>query len=224
MFWTDLGVYRNLPLSSSFPPDLHGFVLALLVVSLSPWLVRAAPIVEFSGDDSSESFQDNQLSTNWESLAEWLHSEVLKLRDQQFRDVFNLTINNSYLSLYTIKLPQITVADGCLSSAFKTENCLRTIATGLQEYLQYMDYVKDSYTSGKDEIEKVCDTIQNLSADVFQRVKNPQSVTKLEMNTKDILSHSSDSEWGRAVNVHVILREFTNFMEKTYIAIRHINE
>lgn len=41
---------------------------------------------------------------------------------------------------------------------------------GLQEYLQYMDYVKDSYTSGKDEIEKVCDTIQNLSADVFQRV------------------------------------------------------
>lgn len=41
---------------------------------------------------------------------------------------------------------------------------------GLQEYLEYMDYVKDSYTSGKDDVEKVRHTIQNLSADVFQRV------------------------------------------------------
>ncbi|XP_041104919.1 interleukin-6 [Polyodon spathula] len=203
---------------------LHGFVLALLVVSLSASLVRAAPIVEFSGDDYSGSSRVIPLSTNWESLAEWLHSEVLKLRDQQFHDVFNLPVNNSSFSLYTIKLPQITVADGCLSSAFKKENCLRTIATGLQEYLEYMNYVKDSYTSGKDEVEKVSDTIQNLSADVFQRMKNPPSVTKLEINTKDILSHNSDSEWGQAVNAHLILREFTSFMEKTYLAIRNINE
>ncbi|MGH0174427.1 UNVERIFIED_CONTAM: hypothetical protein FKN15_003732 [Acipenser sinensis] len=203
---------------------LHGFVLALLVVSLSALLVRAAPIVEFSGDDSSGSSRTIPLSTNWESLTEWLHSEVLKLRDQQFRDVFNLPINNSSFSLYTIKLPQITVADGCLSFEFKKEHCLRTIAMGLQEYLEYMDYVKDSYTSGKDDVEKVRHTIQNLSADVFQRMKNPKSVTKVEINTKDILSHSSDSEWGQAVNVHLILREFTNFMEKTYLAIRNINE
>ncbi|NXU53189.1 IL6 protein, partial [Turnix velox] len=129
-----------------------------------------------------------------------------------------------------LNLPRLTEEDGCMlevtfspSSPFQ-EKCLRKISSGLYRFLTYLEYVRDTFTSEKQSLKTMCYSTEHLARTLRQMVSNPNEVEIPDQATRELLRANlkSDKSWIEKITVHLILRDFTSFMERTVRAIRYL--
>ncbi|XP_074006874.1 LOW QUALITY PROTEIN: interleukin-6 [Numenius arquata] len=123
-----------------------------------------------------------------------------------------------------LNLPKVTEEDGCLLTGFDEDKCLRKISSGLYAFQTYLEYVQDTFTSEKQNVESLCYGTEHLARTIRQMVINPDEVIIPDSATQESLRAKlkSDKTWIEKITTHLILRDFTSFMEKTVRAVRYV--
>ncbi|NXG65062.1 IL6 protein, partial [Hemiprocne comata] len=124
-----------------------------------------------------------------------------------------------------LNLPKVTEEDGdFLTSLSFQDKCLRKISSGLYTFMTYLEYIQETFTSEKQNIESLCYSTEHLAQTVRQMVINPEEVTIPDSATQESLRAKlkSDKTWIEKITTHLILRDFTSFMEKTVRAVRYL--
>ncbi|KFU85169.1 Interleukin-6, partial [Chaetura pelagica] len=124
-----------------------------------------------------------------------------------------------------LNLPKVTEDDGdFLTSLSFQDKCLRKISSGLYTFMTYLEYIQETFTSEKQNIESLCYSTEHLARTVRQMVINPEDVTIPDSATQESLRAKlkSDKTWIEKITTHLILRDFTSFMEKTVRAVRYL--
>ncbi|KFV82123.1 Interleukin-6, partial [Struthio camelus australis] len=127
-----------------------------------------------------------------------------------------------------LNLPKVTEEDGCLLSGFDEarahEKCLRKISSGLFAFQTYLEYVQETFTSERQKVESLCYSTKHLATTLRQMVINPDDVIIPDSATQKslLVKLKSDKTWIEKITTHLILRDFTSFMEKTVRAVRYL--
>ncbi|KFP48390.1 Interleukin-6, partial [Cathartes aura] len=127
-----------------------------------------------------------------------------------------------------LNLPRVTEEDGSVHD-FLTflsfqDKCLRKISSGLYTFQTYLEYIQETFTSEKQNVESLCYSTEHLAHTIRQMVINPDEVIIPDSATQESLRAKlkSDKSWIEKITTHLILRDFTSFMEKTVRAIRYL--
>ncbi|KFR06334.1 Interleukin-6, partial [Opisthocomus hoazin] len=104
------------------------------------------------------------------------------------------------------------------------DKCLKKISSGLYAFQTYLEYVRDTFTSEKQNVESLCYATEHLARTLRQMVINPDEVVIPDSATQESLRAKlrSDKAWIEKITTHLILRGFTSFMEKTVRAVRYL--
>ncbi|KFP15842.1 Interleukin-6, partial [Egretta garzetta] len=104
------------------------------------------------------------------------------------------------------------------------DKCLRKISSGLYTFQTYLEYVQETFTSEKQSIKSLCYSTEHLARTIRQMVINPNEVIIPDSATQESLRAKlkSDKTWIEKITIHLILRDFTSFMEKTVRAVRYL--
>ncbi|KFO10008.1 Interleukin-6, partial [Balearica regulorum gibbericeps] len=127
-----------------------------------------------------------------------------------------------------LNLPKLTEEDGCLLAGFNSlsflDKCLKKISSGLYTFQPYLKYVQETFTSEKQNVELLCRSTERLAHNIRQMVINPDEVIIPDSATQESLRAKlkSDKTWIEKITTHLILRDYTSFMEKTVRAIRYL--
>ncbi|NWX12655.1 IL6 protein, partial [Aegotheles bennettii] len=124
-----------------------------------------------------------------------------------------------------LNLPKVTEEDGdFLTFLSFQDKCLRKISSGLYTFTTYLEYIKETFTSEKQNLESLCYTTEHLAHTIRQMVLNPKEVIIPDSTTRESLRTKlkSNKNWIEKITTHLILRDFTSFMEKTVRAIRYL--
>uniref|UniRef100_A0A8C3L8B6 Interleukin-6 n=1 Tax=Chrysolophus pictus TaxID=9089 RepID=A0A8C3L8B6_CHRPC len=123
-----------------------------------------------------------------------------------------------------LNLPKVTEEDGCLLAGFDEEKCLRKLSSGLFAFQTYLEFIQETFASEKQNVESLCHGTKHLAATIRQMVINPDEVVIPDSATqKSLLTKlKSDKAWIEKITTHLILRDFTSFMEKTVRAVRYL--
>ncbi|XP_003207178.2 interleukin-6, partial [Meleagris gallopavo] len=123
-----------------------------------------------------------------------------------------------------LNLPKVTEEDGCLLAGFDEEKCLRKLSSGLFAFQTYLEFIQETFASEKQNVESLCYGTKHLAATIRQMVINPDEVVIPDSATqKSLLAKlKSDKAWIEKITTHLILRDFTSFMEKTVRAVRYL--
>ncbi|NXX88733.1 IL6 protein, partial [Centropus bengalensis] len=125
-----------------------------------------------------------------------------------------------------LNLPRVTEEDGCdfLTLFSFQDKCLKKIAGGLYSFQTYLEYIQETFTSEKQNIESLCYSTEHLARTIRQMVINPNEVIIPDPATQESLRAKlkSNKTWIEKITIHLILRDFTSFMEKTVRAIRYL--
>ncbi|NWW96227.1 IL6 protein, partial [Rhynochetos jubatus] len=138
----------------------------------------------------------------------------------QMCDKFTVCENSmEMLVRNNLNLPKVTEEDGCL-----LDKCLRKISSGLYMFQTYLAYVQETFSSEKQNIESLCYSTGHLARTLRQMVRNPNEVVIPDSAAQKSLRAKlrSDKTWIEKITTHLILRDFTSFMEKTVRAIRYL--
>ncbi|XP_032894266.1 interleukin-6-like [Amblyraja radiata] len=156
-------------------------------------------------------------------LALQIRSTAAALRDTQLCEFFSFCDGDQgSLLTYDFNLPQIRAQDRCTMISFHKETCLRAIATGLQKYHPFLVSAETSIVSSNDQMIWVRSSSWRLSELLMHQLNVEFGISgvgqsELEDSVSDLVSKT---DWNRQVNVHVTLRDFTRFMEKSSRALR----
>ncbi|XP_064023017.1 interleukin-6 [Pogoniulus pusillus] len=123
-----------------------------------------------------------------------------------------------------LNLPKVTEEDGCLLNGFDEDKCLRKISSGLYTFQTYLEYIKETFASEKQNVESLCYSTEHLAHTIRLMVINPDEVMIPDPATREILRAKlrSSKSWIEKITTHLILRDFTSFMEKTVRAVRYL--
>ncbi|NWU96145.1 IL6 protein, partial [Upupa epops] len=127
-----------------------------------------------------------------------------------------------------LNLPRVTEEDGSVSDllAFFSfqDKCLKKISSGLYTFQTYLEYVQETFTSEKQNVAWLHYSTQHLASTVRHLVINPDEVIIPDSATQESLRTKlkSNKTWIEKITIHLILRDFTSFMEKTVRAIRYL--
>ncbi|KAF1495322.1 Interleukin-6, partial [Megadyptes antipodes antipodes] len=124
-----------------------------------------------------------------------------------------------------LNLPKVTEEDGDLLTFLSFQDkCLRKLSSGLYTFQTYLQYVQETFTSEKQNVESLCYSTEHLARTIRQMVINPDEVIIPDSATQESLRAKlkSDKTWIEKITTHLILRDFTSFMEKTVRAIRYL--
>ncbi|OPJ81924.1 interleukin-6 [Patagioenas fasciata monilis] len=123
-----------------------------------------------------------------------------------------------------LNLPKVTEEDGCLFAGFDEDKCLRKISSGLYTFQTYLEYVKETFISEKQSVDLLCYSTEHLARTIRQMVINPDEVIIPDPATQESLRAKlkSNKNWIEKITTHLILRDFTSFMEKTVRAVRYL--
>ncbi|XP_074939119.1 LOW QUALITY PROTEIN: interleukin-6 [Phalacrocorax aristotelis] len=123
-----------------------------------------------------------------------------------------------------LNLPKVTEQDGCLLAGFDEDKCLRKISSGLYTFETYLKYVQETFTSEKQNVKSLCSGTEHLAHTIRQMVINPSEVIIPDSATQESLHAKlkSNKTWIEKITTHLILRDFTSFMEKTVRAVRYL--
>ncbi|XP_041040760.1 interleukin-6-like isoform X2 [Carcharodon carcharias] len=156
-------------------------------------------------------------------LALEIQNTAAGLRNTQLCEYFSFCAGDwSSLLSYNFDLPQIRAQDRCLKMDFHRETCLKAIGSGLQKYQPFLLLVETSIASSNNQVTWMRSSTQRLAELVMNQINAEFGSTdldesELEASASDL---ESSTDWNRQVKVHVILRDFTRFIEKTARAIR----
>nr|XP_023673422.1 interleukin-6 [Paramormyrops kingsleyae] len=196
------------------------FTFALL--PLAVLIAHGAPCVSHL-EDASDTSGDGSLdptSRNLEHLSAVLVCLIGSLRDEHFAKNWPQESMSSYKD-HKITMPYLNVEDGCFSLKFNKKRCLSGIASKLQLYRPYLDFVKieNPGSSKVDDVISRTDTLTRSIKDKLPKVEESDSSSQGALPTLP----SDKTEWERKITVHVILRELGVFMAETHRAVRFIN-
>ncbi|NXA35110.1 IL6 protein, partial [Eudromia elegans] len=130
-----------------------------------------------------------------------------------------------------LNLPRVTEEDGCLLAGFNeararppNDKCLRKLSSGLFAFHTYLEYVRETFASERQQVESLCYSTKHLASTLRQMVVDPDEVVVLDSASKKSLlaKLKSDKTWIEKITTHLILRDFTSFMEKTVRAVRYL--
>ncbi|NXN45114.1 IL6 protein, partial [Rhinoptilus africanus] len=124
-----------------------------------------------------------------------------------------------------LNLPKVTEDDGdFLAFLSFQDKCLKKISSGLYAFRTYLEYVRETFTSEKGNVESLCYSTEHLARTIRQMVINPNEVIIPDSATRELLRAKlkSDKSWIEKITIHLILRDFTSFMEKTVRAVRYL--
>ncbi|XP_031445950.1 interleukin-6 [Phasianus colchicus] len=104
------------------------------------------------------------------------------------------------------------------------EKCLRKLSSGLFAFQTYLEFIQETFASEKQNVESLCYGTKHLATTIRQMVINPDEVVIPDSATqKSLLAKlKSDKAWIEKITTHLILRDFTSFMEKTVRAVRYL--
>ncbi|KFQ33504.1 Interleukin-6, partial [Merops nubicus] len=125
-----------------------------------------------------------------------------------------------------LNLPKVTEEDGSDFLTFFSfqDKCLKKISSGLYTFQTYLEYVQETFTSEKQKVESLCYSTEHLAHTIRQMVINPDEVIIPDSATQESLRAKlkSNKTWIEKITTHLILRDFTSFMEKTVRAVRYL--
>ncbi|KFV75380.1 Interleukin-6, partial [Dryobates pubescens] len=131
-----------------------------------------------------------------------------------------------------LNLPKVTEEDGCIVELYLTlspfslfqDKCLRKISSGLYTFQTYLEYIKETFASEKQNVESLCYSTEHLAHTIRQMVTNPDEVMIPDPATRESLRAKlrTSKSWIEKITTHLILRDFTSFMEKTVRAVRYL--
>ncbi|XP_010077063.1 PREDICTED: interleukin-6 [Pterocles gutturalis] len=143
----------------------------------------------------------------------------------QLCEKFTVCVNSMEMLVQNnLNLPKVTEEDGCLFTGFDEDKCLKKIASGLYTFQPYLEYVQETFTSEKKNAELLCYGTGHLAHTIKQMVIHPDEVIIPDPAAQKSLRAKlrSDKAWIEKITTHLILRDFTSFMEKTVRAIRYL--
>ncbi|NWR05350.1 IL6 protein, partial [Paradoxornis webbianus] len=124
-----------------------------------------------------------------------------------------------------LNLPKVTEEDGfCLLKRTVEDKCLRKISSGLYTFQTYLKYIQETFTSENQNVESLSFSTEHLAHILRQMVVNPEEVIIPDAATQESLHTKlkSTTAWTEKITIHLILRDFTSFMEKTVRAVRYL--
>ncbi|NWV50535.1 IL6 protein, partial [Daphoenositta chrysoptera] len=124
-----------------------------------------------------------------------------------------------------LNLPKVTEEDGLTFSPFSFQDkCLRKISSGLYTFQTYLKYVQETFISENQNVESLSYSTEHLARTIRQMVINPEEVIVPDAATQESLHRQlkSSQAWTEKITIHLILRDFTSFMEKTVRAVRYL--
>ncbi|NXI98030.1 IL6 protein, partial [Psophia crepitans] len=123
-----------------------------------------------------------------------------------------------------LNLPKLTEEDGDLLTFLSFQDkCLKKISSGLYTFRTYLEYIQETVTSEKQNVESLRYSTEHLARTIRQMVINPDEVIIPDPATQESLRAKlrSNKNWIEKITTHLILRDFTSFMEKTVRAVRY---
>ncbi|XP_072366302.1 interleukin-6 [Scyliorhinus torazame] len=157
------------------------------------------------------------------SLAIEIQNTAAALRNIQLCEYFRFCEGDwSSLLAHDFALPQIRAQDRCLRNDFHKETCLKAIASGLQKYKPFLLLVETYIMISNNQVTWMRSNTQRLAELVMNQINAEfgsidLGESELEVSASELVS---STDWDRQVKVHVVLRDFTKFIEKTARAIR----
>ncbi|XP_054017370.1 interleukin-6 [Dryobates pubescens] len=210
------------------PPALRAAVLPppLLLLLLLPRAAAAPlPAADSSGEAELEEAAARRAALpDSVRLARLLHDRATQLQ-QEMCEKFTVCENSMEMLLRNdLNLPKVTEEDGCLLTGFDEDKCLRKISSGLYTFQTYLEYIKETFASEKQNVESLCYSTEHLAHTIRQMVTNPDEVMIPDPATRESLRAKlrTSKSWIEKITTHLILRDFTSFMEKTVRAVRYL--
>uniref|UniRef100_A0A8C5TU82 Interleukin-6 n=1 Tax=Malurus cyaneus samueli TaxID=2593467 RepID=A0A8C5TU82_9PASS len=157
-------------------------------------------------------------------LARLLRDRAAELQEEMC-DRLTICANSVEMLLHNnLNLPKVTEEDGCLLAGFDEDKCLRKISSGLYTFQTYLKYVQETFISENQNIGSLTYSTEHLARTIRQMVMNPEEVIIPDADTQKSLHTKlkSTKAWIEKITIHLILRDFTSFMEKTVRAVRYM--
>ncbi|XP_071417006.1 interleukin-6 [Pithys albifrons albifrons] len=212
------------------PALLRSALPALLLLLLALLLPPAAAVPLPAADSSGEAEPEVAAAERRAALPGSLRLALL-LREravQLLREMcekFTVCENSMEMLLQNnLNLPKVTEEDGCLLAGFDEDKCLRKISSGLYKFRTYLKYVQETFTSENQNVESLSYSTEQLAHIIRQMVMNPEEVIIPDAAAQESLRTKlkSSKNWVEKITTHLILRNFTSFMEKTVRAVRYL--
>ncbi|NXC06825.1 IL6 protein, partial [Orthonyx spaldingii] len=144
----------------------------------------------------------------------------------QMCEKFTVCENSMEMLLHNkLNLPKVTEEDGdFLTFLSFQDKCLKKISSGLYTFQTYLKYVQETFISENQNVESLSYSTEHLAHTIRQMVINPREVIIPDADTQKSLHTQlkSSKAWIEKITVHLILRDFTSFMEKTVRAVRYL--
>ncbi|NXO70389.1 IL6 protein, partial [Phainopepla nitens] len=124
-----------------------------------------------------------------------------------------------------LNLPKVTEEDGdFLTFLSFQDKCLRKISSGLYTFQTYLKYIQETFISENQNVQLLSYSTEHLARTIGQMVINPEEVILPDAATQESLytKLKSTKAWTEKITIHLILRDFTSFMEKTVRAVRYL--
>ncbi|XP_055562591.1 interleukin-6 [Falco cherrug] len=207
--------------AAALPPPL----LLLLLLLLPRAAAAPLPAADSSGEAELEEAAARRAALpDCVRLARLLHARAAQLQEEMCEKFTVCGNSMEMLVQNNLNLPKVTEEDGCLLAGFDEEKCLRKISSGLYTFQTYLAHVQETFTSEKQNVESLCYSTEHLARTIRQMVINPDEVIIPDSATQESLRAKlkSDKIWIEKITTHLILRDFTSFMEKTVRAIRYL--
>ncbi|NXI13159.1 IL6 protein, partial [Irena cyanogastra] len=139
---------------------------------------------------------------------------------------FTVCQNSMEMLLHNnLNLPKVTEEDGdFLTFLSFQDKCLRKISSGLYTFQTYLKYIQETFLSENQNVESLSYSTEHLARTIRQMVINPEEVIIPDAATQESLytKLKSTKAWTEKITTHLILRDFTSFMEKTVRAVRYL--
>ncbi|NWW33973.1 IL6 protein, partial [Panurus biarmicus] len=144
----------------------------------------------------------------------------------QMCENFTVCQNSMEMLLYNnLNLPKVTEEDGdFLTFLSFQDKCLRKISSGLYTFQTYLKYIQETFSSENQNVKSLSSSTEYLARALRQMVINPEEVIIPDAATQESLHTKlkSTKAWTEKITIHLILRDFTSFMEKTVRAVRYL--
>ncbi|NXF78713.1 IL6 protein, partial [Sclerurus mexicanus] len=127
-----------------------------------------------------------------------------------------------------LNLPKVTEEDGFVNDFLPflsfQDKCLRKISSGLYAFQTYLKFIQETFTSENQNVESLSYSTEQLAHTIKQMVSDPEEVIIPDAATHESLRTKlkSSKSWIEKITTHLILRNFTSFMEKTVRAVRYL--
>ncbi|NWT53163.1 IL6 protein, partial [Erythrocercus mccallii] len=144
----------------------------------------------------------------------------------QMCEKFTVCQNSMEMLLHNnLNLPKVTEEDGnFLTFLSFQDKCLRKISSSLYTFQTYLKYIQETFISENQNVESLSFSTEHLAHTLRQMVINPEEVIIPDAATQESLHTKlkSTKAWTEKITIHLILRDFTSFMEKTVRAVRYL--